>query len=102
MALKVSGRGAIPPFIVMDVMAAASAMEAGEKAVYHLEVGQPGTPAPGGVLAAAHRALESERLGYTVALGGPELRSAIAGYYRSYYGIEVDPRRVVVTTGSTG
>ena len=102
MALKVSGRGAIPPFIVMDVMAAASAMEAGEKAVYHLEVGQPGTPAPGGVLAAAHRALESERLGYTVALGVPELRSAIAGYYRSYYGIEVDPRRVVVTTGSTG
>ena len=101
MALKVSTRGAIPPFIVMDVMQAASDREAEDKAVYHLEVGQPGTPAPAGVLEAARRALVDQRLGYTVALGIPELRSAIARHYPSYYGIEVDPEQVVVTTGSS-
>jgi aspartate/methionine/tyrosine aminotransferase len=102
MALKVSSRGEIPPFIVMDVMQAATEREEASHSVYHLEVGQPGTPAPAGVLAAAHRALDTQRLGYTVALGVPELRSAIARYYQSYYGVSVDPGRVVVTTGSTG
>ena len=102
MALKVSSRGAIPPFVVMDVMQAATEREVAGNSVYHLEVGQPGTPAPAGVLEAAHRALENQRLGYTVALGIPELRSAIAGYYQSYYHTAVDPSRVVVTTGSTG
>ena len=101
MTLKVSNRGAIPPFIVMDVMQAASEREALRKAVYHLEVGQPGTPAPSGVLDAAHRALREQRLGYTVALGIPELRSAIAAHYRDYYGVAVDPEQVVVTTGSS-
>ena len=102
MVLKVSRRGAIPPFIVMDVMQAAAEREAEGKATYHLEVGQPGTRAPAGVLEAAHRALESQRLGYTVAVGVPELRSVIARHYQSYYGATVDPSRVVVTTGSTG
>ncbi len=102
MVLKVSQRGAIPPFIVMDVMQAAAEREAEGKATYHLEVGQPGTRAPAGVLEAAHRALESQRLGYTVAVGVPELRSVIARHYQSYYGATVDPSRVVVTTGSTG
>ena len=101
MALKVSNRGTIPPFIVMDVMQAASDREAEHKAGYHLEVGQPGTPAPAGVLEAARRALVDQRLGYTVSLGIPELRSAIAGRYQSYYGIAVDPEQVVVTTGSS-
>ena len=101
MTLKVSNRGAIPPFIVMDVMQAASEREALRRAVYHLEVGQPGTPAPSGVLEAAHRALREHRLGYTVALGIPELRSAIAAHYRDYYGVAVDPEQVVVTTGSS-
>ena len=102
MVLKVSSRGTIPPFIVMDVMQAAAEREAEGKSTYHLEVGQPGTRAPAGVLEAAHRALESQRLGYTVALGVPELRSVIARRYQSYYGATVDPSRVVVTTGSTG
>lgn len=101
MTLKVSNRGAIPPFIVMDVMQAASEREAVRKAVYHLEVGQPGTPAPSRVLDAAHRALRDQRLGYTVSLGIPELRSAIAAHYRDYYGIAVDSEQVVVTTGSS-
>ena len=102
MTLKVSARGRIPPFIVMDVMQAAAARKQAGEAVYHLEVGQPGTPAPAAVLEAAGRALVEERLGYTVSRGVPDLGAAIARRYQSYNGVEVDPARVVVTTGSSG
>ena len=66
-----------------------------------MEVGQPGTPAPRAVREAAARALEADRIGYTVALGIPELRGAIARHYGEAYGIALDPARVVVTTGSS-
>ena len=102
MPLKVSTRGSIPPFIVMDVMQAAAEREAAATAVYHMEVGQPGTPAPQGALEAAKRAIDDNRLGYTVALGIPELRAAIAGHYVSSYGVDIYPSRIVVTTGSSG
>jgi len=101
MALKVSQRGMIPPFLVMDIMQAAAEREAEQKAVYHLEVGQPGTPAPQGVLAAAKRALDENRLGYTLSMGIPELRAAIAKHYAKTYNVDLDPARVVVTTGSS-
>ncbi len=102
MALKVSTRGQIPPFIVMDVMRAANERAATGADVLHLEVGQPSTGAPSGVIAAASAALRDDTLGYTDALGIPALRSAIAGHYRDRYGIDLDPERVVVTTGSSG
>jgi aspartate/methionine/tyrosine aminotransferase len=101
MALKVSQRGMIPSFLVMDIMEAAAKREAEQKAVYHLEVGQPGTPAPQGVLAAAKRALDENRLGYTLSMGIPELRAAIANHYAKTYNVDLDPARVVVTTGSS-
>ncbi len=102
MVLKVARRGAVPPFIVMDVMQAAADREAEERATYHLEVGQPGTPAPSCVLDAARAALDDERLGYTVAQGLPDLRAAIAGHYLRRYGVTLDPARVTITTGSSG
>lgn len=102
MTLKIARRGTIPPFIVMDVMRAANKREAEGADVLHMEVGQPSTPAPSGVLEAANKALAVDKLGYTDAFGIPPLRQAIADYYRSDYGIDVDPGRVVVTTGSSG
>ncbi|MCB9958941.1 MAG: pyridoxal phosphate-dependent aminotransferase [Rhodospirillaceae bacterium] len=102
MALKVAKRGGVPPFIVMDVMSAAAAREEAGDDVLHLEVGQPSTAAPAGVLAAAAAALKGERLGYTVALGIPPLRRRIARHYRDAYGVEVNEAQVVVTTGSSG
>ena len=70
MSGKLSRRGgAVDPFIVMDVMAAAAEKEAAGDTVIHLEVGQPSTPAPKGALAAAHAALDSDRIGYVAALG---------------------------------
>lgn len=100
-ALQVSERSAVPSFIVMDVMRAAAEREAQGHKVIHMEVGQPGTPAPRAARAAAARALESETLGYTVALGLPALRERIAQHYADRYGIAVEADRVVVTTGSS-
>jgi len=94
--------GAVDPFIVMDVMAAAAEKEAAGDTVIHLEVGQPSTPAPKGALAAAHAALDSERIGYVAALGVPALRERIARHYREQYGSDISAERVVVTTGSSG
>lgn len=102
MALKVAARGVVPPFIAMDVLRAANERAAAGADVLHLEVGQPGTPAPARVIEAAHAALEHDLIGYTDALGIPPLRQALAEQYRAIYGVEVDPARVVVTTGSSG
>src|SRR5208282_4960763 len=102
MALKVARRCATPPFIVMDVLRAANERQAAGAAVYHLEVGQPGTGAPARVLAAARAALDGHRLGYTEALGMTSLRARIARHYGERYGIAVPRERIVVTTGSSG
>ncbi|HEX7968432.1 MAG TPA: aminotransferase class I/II-fold pyridoxal phosphate-dependent enzyme [Stellaceae bacterium] len=102
MALKLARRGQVPPFIAMDVLRAANERAAAGDDVLHLEVGQPSTPAPAAVLAAARAALERETLGYTDALGLPALREAIAAHYRRSNGVALDPARVIVTTGSSG
>jgi len=102
MALKVSARGAIPPFIVMDVMRDANRMEAEGARVLHMEVGQPGTGAPQGVLDAVRDVMAGDRMGYTDAFGIPELRQRIARHYQYAYGVAVDADNIVVTTGSSG
>jgi aspartate/methionine/tyrosine aminotransferase len=91
----------VDPFIVMDVMEAARAAEADGRHVIHMEVGQPSTPAPAGARAALATAMEKDALGYTVALGLPELRRGIAGLYKRWYDIDLDPGRIVVTAGSS-
>lgn len=102
MKAKTSRRSEVPPFYAMEVLREANERAAAGEAVLHLEVGQPSTAAPSAVIAAAKHALESHQLGYTEALGIGGLRQRIAGYYRATYGIEVDPARIVVTTGSSG
>ena len=100
--MRISSRGQVDPFIVMDVLAAARAREAAGHRVIHMEIGQPGTAAPLGARAAVQAAMDARALGYTVALGLPALRDGIAGLYRRWYGIDLDPGRVVVTAGSSG
>jgi len=102
MALKIARRGAVPPFIAMEVLRDANARAAEGANILHLEVGQPSTRAPRAVIEAAKHALDSDQLGYTEALGIPALRRRIAQHYRDMYGVDVDPARVVVTTGSSG
>lgn len=100
--LTPSARSDVPPFMVMDVMAAAARIEAAGGHVIHMEVGQPAASAPRTAIAAAHSALESVRIDYTSALGIPSLRARIARHYRETYGCAVEAERIVVTTGSSG
>lgn len=101
-----SQRSGISPFIVMDVMRDAEALEASGDAqgrrIIHLEVGQPGTAAPRLVREAAAQALMQERLGYTPALGITALRERIARHYHEAHGIAVAPSNIVITAGSSG
>ena len=96
-----SARSDVPPFIVMDVMTAAARIEAAGGRVIHMEVGQPAASAPTTAIAAAKAALDIGSVGYTAALGIPSLRARIARHYGEAYGLDVDPARVVVTTGSS-
>lgn len=96
-----SVRSEVPSFIVMDVMRRAAEQEARGTHVIHMEVGQPSTPAPWAAREAAKRAVDQDKLGYTLALGLEPLRERIARHYRVFYGVEVAPERVVVTTGSS-
>ncbi|MCP3996116.1 MAG: aminotransferase class I/II-fold pyridoxal phosphate-dependent enzyme [bacterium] len=100
--MKPADRADIPPFYVMEVMKAAAERERVSGDVLHLEVGQPSTPAPALVREAAARALESNRLGYTDAIGIPELRERISAYYRQRYAVAVPSDRIVVTMGASG
>jgi len=92
----------VPPFHVMDLLAAAGARRRSHGDVVNLVAGQPSTPAPAPVRARAKEILDGQVLGYTESLGIPELRAAIAGHYRRVYGLDVSASEVVVTTGSSG
>jgi aspartate/methionine/tyrosine aminotransferase len=100
--MTIADRGRVPPFHAMRVLQLAHARRAAGLPVYVLNAGQPGTPAPAPVLAAARRTLDADRLGYTSQVGIPALRDAIAGHYRRWYGLSVSRDDVVATTGSSG
>ena len=107
MPLK-TGRGAeAPPFLVMDVIAAANARAAalrpGEPGILRMEVGQPGTGAPRGAAEAAIRALrDGAPMGYTEAFGRRSLRERIAAHHAARYGHALPAGRVAVTVGASG
>ncbi|MCB1363071.1 MAG: aminotransferase class I/II-fold pyridoxal phosphate-dependent enzyme [Rhodobacteraceae bacterium] len=100
--MRNSTRSQVDPFIVMDVMDAARRAEDAGRSIIHMEVGQPGTGAPKGATAALAGVLGDNPLGYTVALGLPALRARIARLYGDWYGVDLDPARVIVTPGSSG
>ena len=96
-----SRRSAVEPFHAMDVLAEATKRREAGYPVISMAVGQPSRPAPQAALEAARAALAHGRLGYTDALGTGSLKIAIARHYKSRYGIEIDPQRIAVTTGSS-
>ncbi len=97
----ISRRGSISPFVVMDIMRAASERRQSGHDVIHMEVGQPGTPAPLLAREAIKTAVDRDLLGYTAALGISRLRERIARLYRDAHGLDISPERVVVTAGSS-
>jgi aspartate/methionine/tyrosine aminotransferase len=100
--VKTALRAGIPPFYVMDVWLAAAERQRTHGDLVNLSAGQPSVGAPQPVRSAATAALQANQLGYTVALGIPELRAAIAASYAGRHALSVDPDDVVVTTGSSG
>ena len=100
--MRSSSRSDVDPFIVMDVMEAARKAEAAGRDIIHMEVGQPGTGAPKAAREALARAMEAGPMGYTVALGLPELRQGIADLYQEWYALDLNPDRVIVTAGASG
>lgn len=100
--MKTALRAGIPPFYVMDVWLAAAERQRTHGDLVNLSAGQPSAGAPEPVRAAAAAALHLNQLGYTVALGIPELRAAIAASYLDRRGLQVSADDVVVTTGSSG
>jgi len=91
----------IEPFHVMALLARARELEGAGRSIIHMEIGEPDFPTPEPVVRAGIRALEQGALHYTATPGLPQLREAIAGYYRARYGADVSPSRILVTTGSS-
>ena len=105
--LKIGKGASAPPFMVMDVISAANALQAalppGAPHIIRMEVGQPSTGAPSGALAAAGRALQGrDPMGYTEALGRRSLRDRLALHYQEWYGLDLPFQRVAVTLGASG
>lgn len=99
---EVASRANVPPFHVMDVIAASNERRASHGDLLDLAAGQPSTPAPADVRRAAHDAIDNTLIAYSDAVGIPELRRAIADHHKRMHGIEVAIDDVVVTTGSSG
>jgi len=99
---KPSRRAAVAPFMAMDVLRQARRLEQAGRQIIHMELGEPGAPAPLLVREAAVAALRDGRLGYGEAMGDAVLRERIARHYAEHYGVDVASDRVMVTTGSSG
>ena len=100
--VPLSLRSNVAPFMALDVLASATLRERQGQDIVHLEIGEPGAPPPRRVRDAAMAALDGRKVGYTEALGRPELRARIARHYQDHYGVMVPPERIAVTTGSSG
>ncbi len=98
--MKPSKRSEIAPFLVMDIFNRANALERQGHDIIHMEAGQPGTPAPEPVLEAAKHALATDTMGYKP-LGLPQLRERIARHYGDFYGLDIAPSRIIITSGSS-
>ena len=96
-----SKRSDVEPFHAMDVLAEATRRRQAGHSVISLAVGQPSHPAPEAALQAARVALSHGRIGYTDALGRLALKRALAEHYRCRHGLEIDPGRIAITTGSS-
>ena len=92
----------IQPFHVMDVLARARELEAQGHSIIHMEIGEPDFATADPIIAAGQAALEQKLTHYTPALGLPELRQAIADYYRKQFSVEVPASRIIITPGASG
>lgn len=100
--IKISHRGRMDSFLVMDTLAKANEMQRQGKTVYRFEAGQPAFSVPAPAAAAAAEFAKSPNVGYTDPMGLPALRTAISDHYKSIYGADIDISRIVITPGASG
>ena len=92
----------VRPFQVMAILAEAQALQAAGRDIIHLEVGEPDFPTPEPMIDAAVSAMRAGKTGYTPALGLPQLRQKLAGYYGERFGVDLNPQRIVLAPGASG
>lgn len=102
MSVSASSRAAVPPFYAMEMARDAAKLAASGARVVRFDVGQPAEGAPASAIAAAAKAMQRDPLGYTEGLGAPALRRAIADWYGHTHDLDIDPGRIVITTGASG
>ena len=102
MSDHVSARAqAVRPFVVMDVVARAKALEAAGRDIVRMDVGDPDLPTPEVITRAAEAAMEAGDTGYTQSMGLPDLRDAVSARFMSKYGVTVDRDDIIVTQGTS-
>ncbi len=92
----------INAFHVMELAKQANELERAGRHIIHMGIGEPDFTAAEPVVRAAEAAMRRGVTQYTGALGIHALREAIAGYYKTMYGLEIPARRVIVTAGASG
>lgn len=91
----------VEPFLAMEVLERAQELERAGAQICHMEVGEPDFPTPRVVVDAGINAIRSGETRYTHSLGMPELREAVARFYKERYGVTIDANQVLVTMGSS-
>jgi aspartate/methionine/tyrosine aminotransferase len=91
----------IRPFIVMDVLEKAQALEREGRDIIHLEVGEPDFPTPPSIEEAGIRAIREGKTHYTHSLGLLPLREAVSEWYLKQYGVQVSPERILISQGTS-
>ena len=88
-------------FRAVDFLEETVELQAQGQDIVRMGVGEPGFSTAAPIIAAANKAIDEGKTSYTPSCGIPELRQAIADHYRSHYDLLIDPRRIIVTTGSS-
>ncbi len=92
----------IEPFHVMDLLGRAKSMEKAGRDIIHLEVGEPDFSSPKGVIESGIAALQQGLTHYTAATGLPELKLALANFYKERFDTQVSAEQIIITPGASG
>ena len=97
----ISKRGQVSNFLVMDLFEQARKLEQRGKQIIHFEAGQPTAKLPNRVFKKAINIIKTTNVGYTNPLGIDLLRKKISSLYLKRYKMKVDPKKIIITFGSS-
>jgi aspartate aminotransferase len=101
--LKISKRAdMIKPSATLAVAALAREMKSAGRPVLSFSAGEPDFRTPECAIRAAADAMARGETHYTATSGIPELKAAIAGYYKNRFGLNYAPSEIIVSAGAKG